>query len=483
MTGHRTAWFGARWRCWPRPDRALPKWNCANCWGVPTRRLPDRIWSPLHLLLEPYLVRVGGTLRFSGQSVRAAAERRFTDLPATLADTRRTLVLYYLRDPAAPRALEELPWLLATLGEWDALADLIGRREVVIALVADRPFDAASLWTALATQSRHRPEQVYAALFAAPADDPELALAVARLMGDIGEAAAALRLLGALGGLQGSETAVAAIQSRISVLLELRRFADAAPLAERQVALCEADGLRRNLGAALDNLALVRIEQGRMDNALLLQSRAEALHREYDGDRALAVSLGIGASALFRAGREGEALARWRLQETQARLVGDLRCLAASLGNQAVLLAAKGEADAADRLSLDQERLCRQINDRYGLQIALATRAMVLAGRDQFDQALEALAERSLVAEALGDEAGSIGALLQRAEVFLRMRDPRSAATLFTRAVEKPGERGEWPAEIRAQFTRLEEDLRARGMIAPTERAGPAGQQKAAPRA
>jgi tetratricopeptide (TPR) repeat protein len=428
-------------------------------------RLPDRIWSPLHLMLEPYLVRVGGTLRFSGQNVRAAAERRFADLTATLSVTRRTLVLYYLRDPASPRALEELPWLLAALGEWDALADLIGRRDVLIALVADRPFDATSLWTALATQSRHRPEQVYAAVFAAPVNDPALALAVARLMGDIGEVEAALRVLEALAGPKEGEAAATAIQSQISVLLELRRFADAAPLAERQVALCKVGGLRRNLGAALDNLALVRIEQGRVHEALALQSSAEALHRKYGRDRALAVSLGIGATALLRCGREAEALERWRAQETQSRLVGDLRCLAASLGNQAVLLAGKGQVDPADRLSLDQERLCRQINDRYGLQTALATRANILAAHDRFDEALDALSERYALAEGIGDAAGEAAALLQRAEVFLRMRDPRSATTLLARVEAKLSDH-EWPADIRAQFTGLRENLRAHGRTA-----------------
>lgn len=433
--------------------------------GNATGRLPDRIWSPLHLMLEPYLMRVGGTLRFSGQNVRAAVERRFTDLEATLSAARRALVLYHVRDPVGPRALEELPWLLAALREWDALARLIGRRDVLLALVADRPFDAASLWTALATQSEHRPEQLYAALFSAPADDPALALAVARLMGDIGEAGAALHLLEALARREGGEMAATAVQSQISVLLEARRFVAAAPLAERQVALCERESLRRHLGAALDNLALVRIEQGQAEEALALQARAESLHREHGRDRAIAVSLGIGATALLRCGREAEALERWRAQETQSRLVGDLRCLAASLGSQAVLLTAKGELEAADRLNLDQERLCRQINDPYGTQIALAIRANVLTARDRFDEALEAVTRRCALARDIGDEVGEAASLLQRTEVFLRMRDARSAATLFAQAEAKLGGTHEWPADVLAQSRRLRDVLRAHGMV------------------
>jgi tetratricopeptide (TPR) repeat protein len=433
--------------------------------GTESGRLPDRIWSPLYLMLEPYLVRVGGTLRFSGQNVRTAAERRFTDPEATVWEARRSMVLYHLRDPTGPRALEELPWLLAALGDWDALASLMGRREVLVGLVADRPFDAASLWTTLSTQSEHRPEQIYAALFASPADDPAFALAIARIMGDIGEAGAALHLLESLAGPEGSENAATAIQSQISVLLEVRRFATAAPLSERQVALCEREGLRRHLGAALDNLALVRIEQGRAEEALVLQTRAESLHREQGRDRAIAVSLGIAATALLRCGREAEALDRWRAQETQARLVGDLRCVAASLGNQAVLLTARGEVEAADRLGLDQERLCRQINDRYGLQIALATRANILAFRGRFDEALDAVTERCAIAREIGDEAGEAAGLLQRAELFLRMRDLRSAATLFAQAELKLGAVQECPADILAQTTRLREALRTHGML------------------
>ncbi len=434
--------------------------------GDESGRLPDRVWSPLHLLLEPYLVRIGGTLRFSGEPVRVAVERRFPDLKATLVATRRILIDYHLRNPATPRALEELPWLLAALEQWDALASLIGKPEVLIALVADRPFDAVSLWTALVTQSQHRSEEIFAAVFAAPGDDAPLTLAVARLLGDIGSAAAALRLLEALDGEKDREAAASAIQSQISILLEMRRFAEAAPLAERQVALCESASLRGNLGAALDNLALVRIEQGRAEEALALQTQAEELHREQGHDRALAVSFGIGATALLRCGRIAEALDRWKAQETQSRLVGDLRCMAASLGNQAALVAAEGETERAERLAMDQERLCRQINDRYGLQIALATRASLLAAQDRFDEALDALTERCAVAKALGDGPGEVAGLLQRADLFLQLDDPRSAATLLVRGEALLGDRAECPSEIIAQLVRLQQILGAHGMIA-----------------
>jgi tetratricopeptide (TPR) repeat protein len=437
--------------------RGLTETEARELLGDETGRLPDRTWSPMRLALEPYFMRVEGILRFANRQVQLAAERRWLTEAAHRAAARRRLVAYFAADPTSPRGLEELPWLLATLENWDGLIELLARRNVLLMIQERRPFDLASFWVLIMANTAYRPEAVWRAVIEAPERDVTLAIAVATLLGDLGRIAPALSIAERLSTLRDeSAVLVTVLGARIAILIESRRFDEAEPLLHRQIAICEKAGRLRERALALDNLALARLERGDVKDALTLQEQAEASHRQFSNDRALAVSFGIRATALFREGRQVEALAQWRRQETQARLVGDLRCLAASLGNQARLLLADGQYDAADRLCLDQERLSRQINDHVTLQLALSNRARVLSELDRFDEALALLAEREAIAERMDDCVGSVTAVLERALVFRRLGDERSTSTLFQRARRKvSGCEAELPFEARALFESL----------------------------
>jgi tetratricopeptide (TPR) repeat protein len=439
--------------------RGLAEPELLELLGDATGKLPDRYWAPLHLLLEPYLLRVEGVIGFANRQARLAAERCFLPDAGTRTAVRRRLIDYFAARASTERGIEELPWLLASLEDWDALAAWLARPDLLAMALVRRPFDVASFWMLLLARSAHRPEAAYADLIAAPARDRSLAAAVAQLLGDIGLVGPALDMAERLAADSPDVASlVRSLGARIAILLELHRFTEAEPMLTRQIALCEQLAQPRDLALALDNLALARLEQGRAEEALTLQARAEPIHREMGNDRALAVSFGVRATALFRLGQSEAAVAQWRRQETQARLVGDPRCLAASLGNQARVLALGHQFEAADPLSLEQERLCRRINDRFGLQLALSNRALVYCGLDRFDEALAALDERMAIADQLGDVSGRISALVQRAMVFHQLQDDRSAATLLARAREAasgrertlPFETRQWLEEVGA---------------------------------
>jgi len=109
--------------------------------------------------------------------------------------------------------------------------------------------------------------------------------------------------------------------------------------------------------------------RGRIDDALALHKKEEAIKLDL-GDRAgLAGSYGNQALILKARGRLDDALALHKKEEAIALDLGDRAGLARSYGNQALILKARGRLDDALALLEKVEAICEELGDRTGIAI------------------------------------------------------------------------------------------------------------------
>jgi hypothetical protein len=123
------------------------------------------------------------------------------------------------------------------------------------------------------------------------------------------------------------------------------------------------DGLQHSYG----NQALILKAWGRLEEALALHKKEEALCLELGDKDGLQRSYGNQALILKAWGRLEEALALPEKQEAICRELGNKNGLQRSYGNQALILRAWGQSEEALALHRKQEAICRELGNKNGL--------------------------------------------------------------------------------------------------------------------
>ncbi len=119
----------------------------------------------------------------------------------------------------------------------------------------------------------------------------------------------------------------------------------------------------QNLAAALGVLANAQCVLGRLNEALAAAERGLEIHREFGGEREIAVDLGRIAQILAAQGSYTEATDRYTEAQRAAQAVGDLGLKAALLHNQAALQCKIGNPGRAVELGKEALTLFQQAGD------------------------------------------------------------------------------------------------------------------------
>ncbi|MGC4081013.1 MAG: tetratricopeptide repeat protein [Vicinamibacterales bacterium] len=88
--------------------------------------LPRMEWSAFMLAAENLLVNRGGRLAFASTELEAVVRARWLDRPETMTAYRRRLATFFHERAALDdRRIDELPWLLCEIEDWDRLRDVL----------------------------------------------------------------------------------------------------------------------------------------------------------------------------------------------------------------------------------------------------------------------------------------------------------------------------------------------------------------------
>ncbi|MBM3786518.1 MAG: hypothetical protein FJW30_19340 [Acidobacteria bacterium] len=136
-------------------------------------------------------------------------------------------------------------------------------------------------------------------------------------------------------------------------------------------------GNRAGLAVSWGNQALIMRAWGKLDGAMELHKKEEALCEQL-GDRAgLQRSWGNQALILQTWGKMDDGMALHKKEEAMCEELGDRAGLQSCWGNQAVILKAWGKLDEAMALHKIEEAVCEELGDRAGLGRSLTNQASI----------------------------------------------------------------------------------------------------------
>lgn len=393
--------------------------------GESGRPLPYLVWSPLYLAAEDALASREDLLNLHHSYLDTAVRNRY--LPDELARRSAHLRLadYFAARPVDDRQVEELPWHLAAVRDWQRLYDLLCKPDFFAAAWQTDAFAVKAYWAQVEANSALRMVTGYKQVLDRPEScDPDVVWALGFLFEDMGYSAvaAALRAQAAeQSGKRGDR--VSQTRALINQALSLWHSGEkdqALAILNDLDELCrlyeDKDGLQQTLGLK----ALIYQAYDQLDLALTLLRQQADLCRALGDKAGLSVSLGNQAVNLQKRNRPQEALELHLEEAALCRELGDKDGLEASLGNQALALRALGDLDGALVRLEEQEALCRSLGKKRGLHRALGNRAAILHAQGKSQEALALYHEKARLCRELGagENEGLAIALVNQARIL-----------------------------------------------------------------
>ena len=160
--------------------------------------------------------------------------------------------------------------------------------------------------------------------------------------------------------------------------------------------------LQRSYG----NQALILRTWGRLEEALTLHNKEEAICLELGIKDSLQISYGNQANILFLRGRLEEAMALYKEKEVICLELGNKEGLQASYGNQAVILQDWGRLEEALALLKKAEAICLEFGNKDGLQRSYGNQAVILKDWGRLGEALALHKKEEAICLELGNKDG-----------------------------------------------------------------------------
>ncbi len=388
--------------------------------GEEAEPMPARPWAELRQAINPHLVDRRGRIDIGPSALRAAVAAARLPTDSDWRRARLRIVEYFARRQPTPRAVQELPWQLGMLGEWDRLAAVLADPQRLILGLRYCPRDLTAYWRELQVRGRDI-ATAYAPLLANPMQDADASFSLAKLLFELGRYEPALPLAQAIVA-QGRTDARSRLDAKsllAGILIELGALSDALSVLGQLRQDARSAGDEAALSVCLGDLALCAARLGNPAGALAYHAEEEALCRAANDMIGLGQCLGNYARDLLAAGEQREALARWREQQAVARKWNQHAMLCSSLYGQArALIALRQPAHALGQLEAATALHREAGEDREARRCLLLTaKAKASAGDGDGAFAVYGEIERSAAAS---DDPESIAlARLGTAELFL----------------------------------------------------------------
>ncbi len=214
------------------------------------------------------------------------------------------------------------------------------------------------------------------------------------------------------------------------------RLDEAMTLHKKQEALCLELGEQDSLQIGYGNLAGILAAWGRLDEAMALYKKQEALCLELGNKDSLQLSYGGQALILKDWGRLDEAIALHKREEALCLELGNKDSLQRSHGNQALILQTWGRLDEAMALLKKKEALCLELGNKDSLQRSYGNQALILQTWGRLDEALALHKKEEALCLELGNKDSLQGSYGNQAAILLAWRRLDEAMALLQKQEE-----------------------------------------------
>src|SRR5271157_1957835 len=182
------------------------------------------------------------------------------------------------------------------------------------------------------------------------------------------------------------------------------RLEEALALHKKEEAICLELGNKGGLSTSYGNQANILYAWGRLEEALALHKKKEAICLEFGSRDGLSNSYGNQAGILSTWGRLDEAMALLKKQEAIALELGNKDGLQLSYSNQALILQAWGRLDEAMALHKKQEAICLELGNKNGLQASYCNQGAILKDWGRLEEAMALHKKQEAICLELGNK-------------------------------------------------------------------------------
>ena len=194
--------------------------------------------------------------------------------------------------------------------------------------------------------------------------------------------------------------------NQANILYAWGRLEEALALHKKQEAICLELGNKDSLQRSYGNQANILYAWGRLEEALALHKKQEAICLELGNKDSLQRSYGNQALILKAWGRLEEALALLKKKETICEELGNRDGLAISYGNQALILKAWGRLEDAMALHKKEEEIALELGNKDGLQASYGNQALILEDWGRLEEAMALHKKKEAICLELGLKSG-----------------------------------------------------------------------------
>lgn len=400
--------------------RGLSEAELLDMLGTNGEPLPRAYWSPLYLALEPSLINREGLLGFFHNYLRQAVGERYLDGEALRRDAHRRLADYFAPRELNQRKVDELPWQLARIEDWEVLRDVLADLECFLLAWRMDKYDVQSYWAQVEANTPLRLIDAYRDVLDKPEHHGEHLSHLAGLFVTAGYHREAQTLRGHL-------------------IEHYRKVGDHQNLQSELALRANLLAMRGDLKGAAE--LLDQEEQVARTSGRTYEQQFLALHTH--------------ASIMDERGDKKEALALFREAEQLAREQNDKDGLSRSLMNQANIMQLQHDLDGAQKTYQEVERLKREVGDKDGLQLVLFNRAYLLQQQGDHGGAISLMVEQERLCREIGEKQLLAASLFQQGALMAMSGGDRALAKVKCEEALALFRELEMPVEVKKALNAL----------------------------
>lgn len=426
--------------------------------------VPQAVFIPLLLALEPYTVLNSGAVTISSPEFRNAVREHYHLDDPKRTENQKQLIGWFTAHPETPRRNTVLPRLLYELQDHVSLCALLSDPEILSEIWQRNKFEAKSCWTAV-SQNGEDPMAAYRRLLTAPDQiDSETLSSLGEMFAELGankEAKAAFSTLLSKEKVQNDKLKGTVYGLLGNIFQREGRFSEAENFYKQKYALSRRIGDRYEQQRALGNIGLIRLAQGdpaearkafeqvlslagslnqrdaqqialgNLGNIAFAEGDTAKAQELYEKQKNISLDSGNIAGLINACGALGllylkmkhfpEAESEFKIQEAESRRISAADGLSVALGNRAVLAHQSGDREQAEALFREKLELCRRTGQFSGEQNALGNLSRLALERDDLPAALKLAEQRAELTKQYRAFRHHAEALMQIAEIKQRM--------------------------------------------------------------
>jgi tetratricopeptide (TPR) repeat protein len=401
--------------------------------------------SSLLMALDFHLLRRDGQMTFFHDYLRRAVGARYLGDPDLELSMRERIIACFNEAFITHRTATELCYQLARCSNWEALAGVLSRIHVMMALfTGDTEYEFLGYWNSVSGQvdiSRLYEKSLAEYRDNGPAwnDLLDVSLRLGRFFRVIGNWSAgrdrAMAAVELASGLGDNRREIAALGLLGELLMMQGEHHDAMDCYRRQLHLATELHDRGAMAEATGNIGAIHLEQGGYQTAMTHFGQMHRMCEEIGDRHGVARALGQIGRIHMELRQYDDAMACYRSQLTISESLGDRREAGMALGQIGLLHWDQGNYDEAMECYRREMEIAQELGDKRGITMAAGKIGLIHLNRGAYDEAVQYFSRYLELSEELGYARGIGFALGNLATVHFQQHDYEQALSYFDRAL------------------------------------------------